>query len=171
MIIRQASPGDFHAWCAMVEDYDPDVAERVKDAWEHFFSAAPYVCTLAIEDGKPVAFIHYTFHGFCFGKGKNCYVSDLYVAPEYRRRGIARELLTNVLEKAKKLGWARVYWVTQFDNPARALYDSMGIPEFVRYHVDFEVPAAPKLEECIQCGMEVDPNCWCWRGRKLSERK
>lgn len=172
MIIRQAFHQDFEVWRKMVEDYDPDVADLAESAWSKFFSAAPYLCLLAVENGEIVGFLHYTFHDFCFGRGKNCYVSDLYVAPDHRRKGVARALLTQVIETGNRLGWGRVYWVTEFDNPARALYDELGIAEFVRYHVDFKAKTVPALEtHCINCGLSVDPSCCCERGRKAHAQK
>jgi GNAT superfamily N-acetyltransferase len=168
MIIRQPFQQDFAVWRAMALDYDPDLVDVTEQAWGRFFGAAPYICMLAVEKNVPVGFIHYTFHDFCFSRGKNCYVSDLYVSPSHRRKGIARALLTSVLDTAKKMGWSRVYWVTEFDNPARGLYDSLGIAEFVRYHVDFKGKPEP---DCINCGLPTDPSCYCERGRKANAQQ
>ena len=74
------------------------------------------------------------------------YVDALATAPEYRRRGVARALLTAAAEEARPLGLIRVCLETEVANePARRLYESCGfiataegrrvrgVPRFVSY--------------------------------------
>ena len=150
--IREASHADFLGWRDMAVDYDPGVAPIVESAWQRFHSKSdPYICLLAVCDGRVAGFAHYTFHDFCFGRGLTCYVSDLYVSPEFRRRGIARALLAHLCELGKSSGWGRIYWVTDHRNPARALYDEVGNAEFVRYHLDLDAAFHQRPSEASQC--------------------
>ncbi len=137
MLIRPALASDHDAWLKMVLDYDGDVAAQASQAWRQIFDPTSSArCLIATVDDVPAAFMHYLMHDFCFKSDPVCYLADLYVAPEYRRRGIARALLERLVVTARESGWSRIYWVTEPDNPARGLYDKLAIAGFVRYHLD-----------------------------------
>lgn len=54
-------------------------------------------------------------------------LNDLFVAPEARRHGVAKALLTAAAEHARALGAASLSLQTALDNaPAQALYESLG---------------------------------------------
>jgi len=62
------------------------------------------------------------------------YLSDLYVAPAHRRRGLARALIRTVAQAAAAEGGTFVWWLAKADAPgARALY---------RRLADVETPVA-----------------------------
>ena len=57
---------------------------------------------------------------------QGCYVSDLFVAEGFRRRGIARALLARMAAEAKVRGVRHLWWVAQPGNAAAlALYRSV----------------------------------------------
>jgi len=136
LYIRSADPTDYNSWARMVLDYDPDVKFQTYNTWAKFFNSEA-TCLLAVKDKQVVGFLHYLVHDFCFKTGSVYYLSDLYVMPEFRRLGIARTLLQHLLDTVRKIKSSRVYWVTEFDNPARHLYDEVGgHADFIRYHID-----------------------------------
>lgn len=138
--IRQARRADHAVWLGMVLDYDADVAGLAGDAWSRILGDdSGVVGLIATLDGEIAGFAHYVLHDFPFRAGPVCYLSDLYVRPEYRRLGIARALLNHLIDVCTHNNWARLYWVTEHHNPIRPLYDELGIAEFVRYHRDFYV--------------------------------
>lgn len=138
MMIRAATQTDYAGWSEMVADYVPALANIAPRAWARFFAPNPKdFCLVAIEDGQPVAFMQYTFHDFPFATKPICYMDSIYVRPEYRERGIASGLLGYLTSMASVMGWGRVYWVTETNNPARGLYDKIAQSDFVRYHMDF----------------------------------
>ena len=54
-------------------------------------------------------------------------VKRLWVRPDLRRRGIAEALMAKVLERARGLGYARLYLETGFAQPeALAFYEKIG---------------------------------------------
>lgn len=131
----ELSDRDHDDWIAMVNDYDPDLTPtKLNVAWKNLKRqhSAGYLIQVA---GSSVGFLHLTYHPFVFAD-RTCYLSDLYVKPEFRRRGVAREVLTLLVDKFKLAGWDRLYWITEYDNPIRSLYDSIAKTEFVRYHID-----------------------------------
>lgn len=57
--------------------------------------------------------------------GEDCYLEDMFVAPDARGRGIARALIDDLAALARAKGWRRLYWhADQANAPARRLYDS-----------------------------------------------
>jgi ribosomal protein S18 acetylase RimI-like enzyme len=58
---------------------------------------------------------------------EDCWLEDLFVRSEARRRGIARALVEHALERARERGCRRIELDTNEDNhPAIALYESVG---------------------------------------------
>ncbi|MEV6560022.1 GNAT family N-acetyltransferase [Nocardia sp. NPDC051756] len=76
-------------------------------------------------DGKMVAIAHYLFHASIWYSRK-CYLADLYVDAEVRRRGVATAVIQWVARDAEESGFPGLYWNTLEDAPARALYDNVG---------------------------------------------
>ncbi|TVQ51771.1 MAG: GNAT family N-acetyltransferase [Spirulina sp. DLM2.Bin59] len=65
------------------------------------------------------------------------YISNLAVHPDYRRRGVARQLLLGCEPKALEWGFAAIYLhVLDRNQPARKLYKSLG------YHTEDSWPAS-----------------------------
>ena len=55
------------------------------------------------------------------------YLEDIYVAPEYRRRGIATALLTHLAARAREENAVRLDWIVlEWNQSAIAFYERMG---------------------------------------------
>lgn len=68
------------------------------------------------------------------------YIYDLAVAEAYRRRGVATALIANLRRIAAELGaWVIFVQADYGDDPAIALYESLGVREDVM-HFDIAVP-------------------------------
>ncbi len=76
-------------------------------------------------DGRMVGIAHYVFHASVWRAGGRCYLADLFVVPEVRRRGVATAMIRWVARDAEEHGAPRLYWNTLEDAPARALYDKV----------------------------------------------
>ncbi|MFI6165969.1 GNAT family N-acetyltransferase [Nocardia sp. NPDC051052] len=76
-------------------------------------------------DGKMVAIAHYVFHASVWYSRK-CYLADVFVDAEVRRRGVATAVIEWVAQDAKEHDYPGLYWNTLEDAPARALYDKIG---------------------------------------------
>jgi GNAT superfamily N-acetyltransferase len=63
-------------------------------------------------------------------------MDDLFVAPAWRKRGIAQAIIAAIVEHAKAKGWSHVRWlVHEGDEAAIALYDKIAEQVALRSYV------------------------------------
>ena len=135
--------GSDHAdWDGMVRAFNTHFGTEITDegyarTWRRLVDRAEIRGIGARVDGRLVGLAHYYFHTSVWstGTGCRCYVQDLFVRPEARRRGVGRALLEAVESDAVGSGAARMHWHTTEDNrAARALYDKVtGYRGFIAY--------------------------------------
>ena len=128
----------------MWEDYlkfykQPLSTEITNATWHRFFdNATPMYCSIAKDNnGQRLGFAIHVIHPGSWGIGDVCYLEDLYVVPDFRRQGIARKMIGNLVKLGKANNWYRLYWHTDDGNhKARALYDKIGtLSDRVKYDV------------------------------------
>lgn len=74
--------------------------------------------------------------------GQSLYLKELYVREHARRDGVARALMNELTETARRLGCSRLEWTADLDNPpALEFYASLGAKEragkvFYRAQID-----------------------------------
>jgi len=140
-IIRAALPSDEAAWRELWKGYcdfyhaqlPDEVAHRT---WHRILDPdSQIMCVVAEIDGKVYGFANCVVHENTWETQAVCYLEDLYVRPGARGRGIGGALLEWLRNAMRAEGWARLYWVTRFDNAqARRLYDRFASADgFVRY--------------------------------------
>lgn len=84
-------------------------------------------CLVAEWEGEPagIALYHWTFSTFLARHGR--WLEDLWVEPQFRRRGIARALFARLARDTLAEGGGRLAWnVLDWNAPAIATYDAMG---------------------------------------------
>ena len=134
MIIRRAEPGDEIELTAMIHELaefekatrDCTVTETQLRA--ALFGDAPTVQGhIAEEDGKAAAGALW-FRNFSTWDGvAGIYLEDLFVRPQFRRRGLARALLATLASECVSNGYTRLSWaVLDWNVDAIALYDAVG---------------------------------------------
>jgi len=111
-------------------DDEPYLRETWEEAWEDLaVTLHEGVALLAEEDDRAVGFV------FCVlgDRGRRtAHVTDIYVRPEARGRGIGRALLAELVEPAREAGLAHVSLeVLMRNTEARRLYERLGFA-----HVD-----------------------------------
>jgi ribosomal protein S18 acetylase RimI-like enzyme len=78
-------------------------------------------------DGEPVAVAQVRYRWSVWWEAEDCWLEDLYVAPEARREGLGRTLVEAVIDRARERGCRRVELDVSSENPAAmALYRSLG---------------------------------------------
>ena len=86
-------------------------------------------------DGEtPVGYIVLTF-GFSFEyHGRDSFIDELYIEPQYRRQGIGKRAMQFVEEKARELGVNAIHLeVDQGNDPAAELYRRAGYYDHSRF--------------------------------------
>jgi GNAT superfamily N-acetyltransferase len=102
---------------------DPDARERLVPALRDHPTA---VVLLAFDGERPVG-IATCFQGLStFVARRLLNLHDLAVIPEYRGRGVGRQLLAAVEAKARQLGCCKVTLEVLENNPARQIYEAVG---------------------------------------------
>jgi GNAT superfamily N-acetyltransferase len=78
-------------------------------------------------DGEPVAVAQVRYRWSVWWEAEDCWLEDLYVAPEARREGVGRTLVEAVADRARERGCRRVELDVNSENPAAmALSRSLG---------------------------------------------
>jgi GNAT superfamily N-acetyltransferase len=144
IIIRDPTPADEMAWRELWSQYNAFYEVSIPEAvtartWQRMLDPASTIFgRLAVADSEIAGFTINMLHESTWTIGPVCYLEDLFVAPEFRGRGIGRLLIQELVDRAKSNGWSRLYWQTRANNPARRLYDEFAkADDFVRYRLLF----------------------------------
>jgi len=131
--IRPVAESDHDVWRSLFNDYAAfyllDLPDNAADqAWQWIRdSDEPFWCDVAEHEGKVVGMTQYQLMHRSLSGDKVCYLSDLYVMPEFRGSGAGRALIDQVFAFSKSRGISNVRWLTQdYNYNARKLYDSYG---------------------------------------------
>ncbi len=110
-----------------------------------------YRCLIADCDGHPAGFAFYFFNYSTWVGRPGIYVEDLFVLPQFRRRGIGRELLKQVAAIAMEKGCQRLQWeVLDWNTPAIDFYRAIGA-EFLDEWRNVRL-SGEALERLATCG-------------------
>ena len=132
--LRDAAPAD----AAQIVTFIRDLAEYEKLAHACFatealvekwlFGPTPRAyCLMAEWEGKPAGFALYFYNFSTFLSKPGIYIEDLFVNPEFRRKGIAKRLFAHLAKKAVEEGCGRLeWWVLDWNEDAINFYRSIG---------------------------------------------
>jgi ribosomal protein S18 acetylase RimI-like enzyme len=131
MTIRHATSDDHDLLRELWEEFEAELGheayqrETWEEAWEDLsVTVEEGVALIAEDDGHPVGFV------FCVlgDRGRHtAHVTDIYVRPAARRRGIGQAMLTELIEPAREAGLAHVSLdVLVRNSEARRLYERLG---------------------------------------------
>jgi len=115
-----------------VENYDwSKYSEKLKYYYIDGFANGKVVAFLAEEGGKIVAVSIMCFYNIVpllFNlEGEIALLSDMYTIPEYRNKGLGIELLKNIMEYIRELGYVKV--VLNATDSGRKLYERYGFKD------------------------------------------
>lgn len=121
---------DRSAWEPLARAYKafyntPTSDSEYELAWNRLLAGDGVQGLGAFVGGQLVGFAHFLFHSGTWAP-VNCYLQDLFTAPQARGQGVGRALIEAVADKARGQGAARYYWLTQESNQvAIALYEKL----------------------------------------------
>lgn len=105
-----------------------DLTPSLRDYYTRHMTDGTFVSWIAVANGRIIATSGMSMVEkppyFACPNGKIGLLSSMYVQPGYRRRGIARELLSRVVDEAKKYGCSTVQ-ITASDMGVK-LYSAYG---------------------------------------------
>jgi len=144
--VRDLGRDDEQAWRALwkayCDFYETRIPGSVTDAtWRRLMDdKSPLFGLVACDGGaggRVIGIANCVLHPATWSEQPTCYLEDLFVAPQARRRGAGRALIEAVMARGRQMGWYRIYWMTKVDNRvARTLYDKIaGKSDWLRYHV------------------------------------
>lgn len=143
IVIRPLQAQDKPQWHALWKGYNHFYASNVSDAvtektWQRMLSEHSAIHgRVAVVNDDVVGFAHIVLHEGTWELSTICYLEDLFVNPDMRGRGIARQLIQALIDEGNAQGWSRLYWHTATDNPARKLYDQFApVEDFVLYRTN-----------------------------------
>jgi ribosomal protein S18 acetylase RimI-like enzyme len=135
---------EFLAELHQKDDSSSTEADLRDNLLDYFYSKVKkneFIAWLAVADDKVVATSGLTFYQIPPSTknptGKIAYIMNMYTQPAYRRRGIADELFSKLMEEAVSLGYRKI-----------SLHASnMGMNLYVRH--GFKTPNTPELVKYI----------------------
>lgn len=145
-LIRRVRPGDERELTAMVHE----LAEFERAAHEctvteeqmrrALFAEPAIVYGHIVEvDGQAAAGALWFLNFSTWDGAGGIHLEDLYVRPQFRRRGLARKLLATLARECRTHGYTRLSWaVLDWNVNAIALYDAVGgkpQTEWITYRV------------------------------------
>ena len=117
-----------------------DLRPALRDYYARHMADGTFVAWLAVEDGRIAATSGMSFVEkppyFSCPTGRLGLLSGMYTLPEHRRRGIGRELLSRVVDEARRRGCGSV-WITASDMGV-LLYTDFGFTKngnFMQYRL------------------------------------
>ena len=152
-IIRRVRPGDEAELTAMIrelaefEHAADECTVTESQLGDALFGADPTVYGHIVEVDGQAAATALWFRNFSTWDGVGgIYLEDLFVRPQFRRRGLARKLLATLAHECVEHGYTRLSWaVLDWNVNAIALYDNVGgkpQSEWITYRV-----SGPDLSE------------------------
>ena len=137
--VDRLRPEDRAAWGDLSAGYKafyntPTTEAEYDEAWRRLQQGDGVWAFGAYAEGRLVGIVHYLWHTSTWARTQ-CYLQDLFTAPDCRGRGVARALIAAVADEARAQGATRLYWLTQETNQtARRLYDRVAqFKGFIRY--------------------------------------
>jgi len=138
--VSWVTPADFDAVAALFDEYRVHYGEPAAPAETHAWLAEQITTgRLSVAAANGLGFVTTTILPASLTLGTAWMIRDLFVLPRGRRRGVARALVTHVIDAARAAGARRVSLQTEADNdPALTLYAAAGfrpVPGLAMLHL------------------------------------
>jgi len=139
-IIRALKRDDYEAWLPLWQEncLDQISDDVTAETWRRLCHPKEKVFGLGAfaEAGELCGFVHYVLHDTTGYIEPACYMQDLFIAPDYRRQGIAKRLVWELHDIGKVQKWARIYWfAAHHDEAVQNLYKTLGIKANFSLHM------------------------------------
>jgi ribosomal protein S18 acetylase RimI-like enzyme len=131
---------DKQEWLPLWDDNNQGMGkeEVTNSTWARLNDESFPVFGLSARDteGTLVGFLHYVLHPTTGSINPVCYMQDVYVSPNHRKKGIAKQLVVALAQIGQEKEWARIYWLAASNNgAAQALYKNIGAKLDFSFHI------------------------------------
>ena len=137
--IRPLTQDNYEQWLPLWDgnNHGQSNATVTAETWRRLMDPQNPVHGLGAHyDGRLAGLLHFILHPVTGHIEPVCYMQDVYVNPAFRRKGIARALVTSLSDIGKHEKWARIYWLAELDNEAaQNLYKYIGFRLGFSLHV------------------------------------
>lgn len=131
--VRQATPDDAAQLAVLLDRFDGAGATPAQVAARMQASARVLTTYVAEVEGTMAGFACLRLVPHLQGDAPYAELTDLYVDPPYRRRGVAGALMARVEEATRAAGATEVVVITGMENdPAQAAYRRQGYGDWAR---------------------------------------
>jgi len=132
--IRKATPSDIPLILEFIRElaeYERLLDQAVatpEDLQRDGFSAEPkFFVEIAEWNGEPAGFALWFYNYSTFQGKPGIYLEDLFVRPQFRKKGIGKALLVHLARVAVEQGCGRYQWqVLDWNTPSIEFYESLG---------------------------------------------
>ena len=143
--VRPLRAADHAAWVdlftAYADFYGTRLSESAMEATFHGMLSADMTlrCWVAVINDKPVGLVHLVLHPNTWSLLPDAYLEDLFVDANYRKHGVGRALLQEVINTGHEEGWRKLYWNTAADNlEAQPLYHKVATQtSWIKFEVNY----------------------------------
>ena len=139
IVIDDIREADFKDWLRLWDSNNNGQRNDAvtKETWNRLLNPIfPVHGYITRVDGQMAGLVHYILHPVTGHIMPVCYMQDLYVDPDFRKRGIGRKLVEYLAEIGRREEWARMYWLAEADNQAaQSLYKQLGVKLNFTFHV------------------------------------
>jgi aminoglycoside 6'-N-acetyltransferase I len=130
MNIRDLTQDDFDSWSRMRDElYSGLDAAHHRREMEWILGSKEHAAFLAVDAGRPAGLVEVSLRNVvdgCIG-GPVGYLEGLYLEPDWRGKGLGRELLAHAEAWCRDRGCAHMATDAELDNPeAQAFYERLG---------------------------------------------
>ena len=137
--IRPLQSNDFPSWLPLWDQNNMGHRDEAVTAetWSRLMDADMQVHGIcAVKGGRMAGLIHYILHPTTGAIEPVCYMQDVFVDPDFRQKGIARQMIEALSKTGQQKKWARMYWLAEADNnAAQALYKTIGVKMNFTLHI------------------------------------
>ena len=138
-VIRPLAMQDFPDWLPLWDGNNLGSRNEgvTRETWARLLDPDSPVYGLgAVMDGHMAGILHYVLHPTTGSIAPVCYMQDVYVDPDFRRRGVARSMVHALGQIGRRERWSRLYWLADAKNEAaQNLYKTLGVGLNFTLHV------------------------------------
>lgn len=141
MLVRQAALEDLEALASLFDEYRQFYGRESDMEGARSFLLARFghgesTLFIACDSATPVGFLQLYSSFSSVSMGRTFILNDLYVRPRFRRKGVAKRLMTAAEEFGRKIGAVQLTLSTAVTNQeAQALYAAMGWKRDEQFYV------------------------------------